>query len=402
MKNLQNWWQLSTIQIGGVICLPVIIVGQTLSQNYGFMSAIVSIIIGNAILLLLGLVTVKMSHGNRKTTMENAKEYFGSRGSSFFALAMVVSLVGWFGIQLNMISLGVLDLLSVIESKETSLFMLNIGLGLLITYVALQGIRSVSFLANLSLPFLMLTLGYALFTVEPKAVSHAPLSFSLGSASLVIALAIAMVTDLPTYYRHAKTSRDGLISISLIFVFVLPILEIIGAYLAQGNSSGSILDVLRRDGGYLWNSWVAIFLILAGWTTNNINLYSGAICLQSIFKSMSEKKATFFVGVVGTFLSCFNLLEHLEFALDVMGIFIASMGAVVLTRYLILEYAGLQLSARDHSLCLIGWGVGMAIGVVSIQGYSLTSIALLDAVLGGSIGTILILSKKGSHEKAYN
>lgn len=401
MKDLQNWWTLSTIQIGGVVCLPVIIIGQTLSQNYGFMPAVFSILMGNAILLLLGILTVKMSHANRKTTMENAGGYFGEKGISFFALAMIISLVGWFGIQLNMMSLGVLDLLSVKEAKQTCLLLLNIGLGGLITCVALNGIKSISVLANLSLPFLLLTLGYAVFTVDPKyaALNETP-SFSFGGTSLVIALAIVLVVDLPTYYRFAKTSKDGLISIALIFALVLPVLEIIGVYLTTGNSTGNILEVLKRENEGLWNIWVALFLILAGWTTNNINLYSGAICLRSILKNISQKKATLWIGTAGTLLSCFDLLNHLELVLDVVGIFIASMGSVVLTRYFFLEYYGLQLSSRDYSNSMLAWALGIAVGFISIMGYSLTTIALLDAVLGASIGTFLTLTCKENYEKA--
>lgn len=399
-KEHQNWWQMSTIQIGGVICLPVIMVGQALSQSYGFMSALSAIIIGNAILLLLGLVTVKMSTVNRKTTMQNAEEYFGPRGSSFFAVAMIISLVGWFGIQLNMMSLGVLDLLSVDESRQSWTIALNIALGLLMTFTALRGMKGFSLLANLSLPCLLLTLGYAVYTVDPKEIIQTSIPFSFAGTSLVIALAIAMVTDLPTYYRHAKTPKDGLISISIIFAVVLPILEVIGVYLASGISEGSILDVLKRDNALLWNIWVALFLVLAGWTTNNLNLYSSAICLQSVRKGLSETSATLYVGLVGTFLSSFNLLDHLAFVLDIMGIFIAAMGAVVTARYLLAQYFGRPLTSSDHSKCLLAWTIGIAFGFNSIFGYSLTSIALLDAVLGVFVGTVLTLNRKELHVKA--
>ena len=400
MKEYQNWWQISAIQIGGVICLPVIMIGQTLSQHYGFLSAVVSIILGNAILLLLGLVTVKMCHTNRKTTMQNAEEYFGRKGASFFAVAMIVSLVGWFGIQLNMMSLGVLDLLSVTESRDTWLVFLNLSLGSLITYVALNGIRGVEILANVSLPFLLLTLGYAIFSVEPKNVMEGPQTFSIGGTSLVLALAIAFIIDLPTYYRHARTSKDGFISIALICGIVLPVLEIIGVYLATGNAGGNILEVLKREDGFIWNMWVSIFLVLAGWTTNNINLYSASICLQSIFKNVSPKKATLCIGFAGTLLSSYDLLSNLELVLDTVGIFIASMGSVVLTRYLAAAYFGLMVSPKDYSRCLMAWAIGIAVGFISLLGYPLTSIALLDAVLGASIGTMLIVSGKEVYEKA--
>lgn len=403
MKDQQNWWQISTIQIGSVICLPVFMIGYTLSQNYGFISAVVSILVGNAILLLLGMTTAKMSHSNRKTTMENAELYFGSKGILFFAFTMMLSLLGWFGIQLNMMSLGVIDLLSIHENKENWLLGLNLALGGLMTFVALQGIRGVTFLANLSMPLLLLTIGYAAYTVEPSEIKNST-PFSLGGTSMVIALAIAMVIDLPTYYRFAKTAKDGLLSIALIFGVVLPLLEIVGVYLSTGNQSGNILDVLKRDNSTLWNLWIAAFLILAGWTTNNVNLYSSSKCLQSIVKNLSEQKSVLFVGVMGTFSSCFNLLEHLEIVLDIMGVLIASMGSVVLTRYLGMQHFDTKPSFSEYSICLKAWTAGIAIGFIGMLGYSLTAIALLDAVLGASLSVIFFklastLYPKELHEK---
>jgi purine-cytosine permease-like protein len=295
----------------------------------------------------------------------------------------------------------VLDLFSINENREFWRLFFNMSLGTVITFAALRGIKGIGFLADLSLPFLFLTLGYAAFTVEDtKNLTLSNISFSYAGASLVIALAIAFVIDMPTFYRFAKTSKDGLISISLIFILVLPVLEIIGVYLASGSNGGNILEVLKRENETFWNLWVAFFIILAGWTTNNVNLYSAAICLQSLKKNFSEKKATLCMGGAGTLLSCFDLLTHLEFVLDIIGIFIASMGAVILMRYLMMEYFGLSLSLKDHPRCLMAWVLGIAVGFIGIFGYSLTSIAMLDAVLGASVGTILTMKRKEYYEKA--
>lgn len=401
MSNQQNWWQLSSIQIGGVICLPVILVGQTISQSYGFTSAVFSILIGNAILLFLGLISAKMSHESRKTTIDNALEYFGEKGVSFFALTMGVTLLGWFAIQLNMMSLSVLDLLAIEASRSIWLLFLNIFLGILITVVALYGLRALNILADLSLPLLIATLGYALFTVEEKAPLQEP-AFSLGGVSLVIAIFIAGIIDLPTYFRHARSSKDGMISILIIFGLALPLLEIVGVYLASGYVEGSILDVLKRNNGVLWNLWIALFLILAGWTTNNLNLYSAVVCLESLLKKQTTRNCTLLAGGVGTFLSCFNLLNHLELALDLMGVLVASMGIVIITRYLIVQFNGPPISPNDERWHLVAWILGIAVGFYSLIGYSLTSIPVLDAAIGASLGTFLILTQRKSYEHAYS
>jgi cytosine permease len=402
-KNMiiqQNWLQLTSIQVGAAICLPVFMIGPTLHQSYGFMSAVISIILGNAILLLLGLIAAKMSHENRKTTVENAMEYFGGKGVSFFAMTMALFCLGWFGIQLNMMSLGVLDLLSLNSTQSLTAILLNICLGLLITYVAFYGMKGINILADYSVPLLIATIGYAVFTVDRDVQASQP-PLSIKGISLVIALAVGFVIDQPTYFRHAKTYKDGYISVAIIFGLALPMLEIVGVYLASGITGGSILDVLRRENAFLWNLWVAIFLVLAGWTTNNINLYTGVVSLANILNKSSERTRTLLFGGSGTLLACFDLLSHLDVVLDIMGVLISSMGAVIIMRYIIMQLNGPKLSSRYHKTHIFAWIVGIISGFSSMLGVSLTSIPILDAIIGASFTTCLILIQKERYEKAY-
>ncbi len=400
--TLQNWWQLSSIQIGGAICLPVLILGQTLSQTYGFVPAVICILIGNAILLLLGLAAAKMSYENRGTTVENALEYFGEKGVAIFAATMAISLLGWFGIQLNMMSLGVMDLLSMDAAQPMKIILLNISLGLIATATALYGIRALNLLANISLPLLFAMIGYALYTAENKDIPIPQHSFSLAGVSVVIAMSIAVVIDLPTYFRHACSAKDGMVSILIIFGIATPLLQIVGVLLAYGTAGGTILDVLKRENATLWNLWVSLFLVLAGWTTNNLNLYSGVVCLAVILKKHSKTSLTLLFGLLGSLLACFNLLNHLEFVLDIMGVLVASIGVVIITRYLIMQYMGLKITSQDQKLHFLAWLLGVIIGFLSMAGFSLTSIAVLDSSLGASLGTLLILIPRGCYETTYN
>ncbi len=405
MIHTQNWGELSAIQIGGVICMPVLMIGQTMIQHYGFASSIAAVLIGNAILFFLGLIAAKMSVSKRRTTMENAIEYFGEEGVKFFSLAFVLSLVGWFAIQLNMMTLGVMDLFSLDGTSIFTRTALNVGLGILITLVALYGVRGISILANLSLPLLIATIGYAAYSIDrvdqPGAVLE-EIPFTYGGISLVIAMAIAFVIDLPTYYRHAKTVKHAYISIAIVFGLCLPLLEIIGIYLAAANPDGSFLDVFKRNNSMAWNYWTATFLILAGWTTNNVNLYSGVVCMDTLMKNSSVWFKTLAFGAVSTALSCVDLLTHIELVLEVIGISIGSMGGLIFTRYLLAQIHGLEVTKEDHPLHLLAWAVGILVGLLSWFGYSLTGISVLDATFAASLATMLVMTKRRSYEKTFS
>lgn len=279
-----NWRQLSMIQIGSVICLPIIMVGQILCQTYGFASAIAAILAGNLVLFFFGLVSAKMSYEKRKTTPENAFEYFGEKGVVLFALTMGLSLLGWFAIQINMMSLGVVDLLSLEPANPMVQCTLNICMGALITLVGFFGLRALNLFADLSVPLLILTLLYALWTQQGEAKEQVAYSnFSFGGISLVIAVIIGHIFDLPTYFCQARSPRDTWISILIIFGLTLPMIEISGVYLTYKGSGHTILEVLKGENSPIWNAWVAVFLVLSGWATNNLNLYSGIVCLESLF-----------------------------------------------------------------------------------------------------------------------
>lgn len=400
--NKQNWWQLSSIQIGGVVCLPVIMVGHALNQSYGFASAVAAILIGNVFLFALGLITAKMSYEENKTTVENAVKYFGEKGVSMFALTMTLSLLGWFAIQINIMSLGMRDLFAL--DKEGVHTATIIVLGALITGVAFYGIKGINLLSDISMPLLFITMGYALFTRE-ESVAVPAHTFSFAGISLVIAMSVAVVIDLPTYFRYAKSRSDAYISITIIFILVLPFLEILGVYLSSGSSVEGILEVLKRQDGLWWNGWIAVFLILAGWTTNNLNLYSGVVSLEFLCKKTSAALRTLAFGGFGTLLACCDLLAHLEFVLDLMGIFITSIGAVVITRYFLCHFKSMRISEHHLKWHFLAWGVGIVCGFTSMAYGAFTSIPVLDATIGSSMGTILFITlltfRKQDYEEAY-
>lgn len=396
----QNWRQLASLQIGGAICIPMIMVGHALRHTYGAISAYVAIVIGNILLLGLALLMFRTSYPKRRTTMEQASLYFGQKGILLLTFAMVTSMLGWFGIQLHLISQSLLDILSEGLGREMfSLFWLNIGLGCLITGVALYGIQALNQLANFSLPILILTLGYALYMQESKSIEEV-IPFSWKGISLVLAAAIAAVIDLPNYFRHARSSKDGQISLLLIFGLALPLIEATGVYLAsQGSGDEQLLDHLKNPACPWWNGWLAFFLLLAGWTTNNTNLYSGAVSLSLLFPNLNEQKRIAWLGLVGTILSCFDLLKHFETVLNLFSLLLTGMGAVILAHALFNSQSR-EDQPINQQLYLQSWAVGVLIGLASLfHLLPSTATATLDTFLATFMTILIFLIGRKNYEK---
>jgi len=274
--------------------------------------------------------------------------------------------------------------------------LLCVCLGIAMTAVSSFGIRGLGILSQICTPLLILTLGAALYIVSGTgAIVVSSPSLMLGSGvSLVISTAIAAVIDLPTYFRHARTKKDGMIAAILLFGLVLPFVEGIGIYLGMHVPNGTILDALTQGGGAFWSLWVAGFLLLAGWTTNNTNLYSAGTNSFALIPRLGFVARTLLIGALGTFFACFGLLNHFAIVLEVMGILIASMGGVMLAVYL-QKKSSIQSNYAASFMGLI-LGILTLFGVITVTGAS-----VVDAFLGAG-GFAVILNSRIKKEGIFD
>jgi cytosine permease len=379
----QSCFQLSSVQIGGAICLPVILIGYELVRRTGLTSALVAIIIGNLLLTGLALITSKMSVENRKTTAENAEEYFGKMGKVFFALIICLSLSCWFAIQTEVMSQDIVALLGL---KREAMPIVSFGLSLMMVASLFFGIQGVTLLATCTLPLMIVALGLSLYFA--KIGSSLPIelgSYNFGGLSLVMAATISAVCDLPTFFRHAATKNEALKASYITFLVAIPLVEIVGVLLGYWTESNSLTEALLCVNHPLFGIFVGLFILVAGWTTNNTNLYSAAMSMQSILPKLTEKKSTAVVGIFAILLSLCPLLERLSFVLDFMGVFIASMTGVVLTAYMLKRF---ELHETCQKMALF---LGIVAGLSNLYlGGLFTSIAILDALFFSAFTLVLL------------
>lgn len=383
MNQEQKWSGLLLIQVGGALCLPVIMVGQALGQMYGLMNALLMIFLGNALLLIYALFAGKMAVTERKSTVECAIDRFGKSGAHLFGAVFLCSMLGWFAIQITVISESIVNVLAALfPHVQIPSILLNVFLGLLMTVVSCLGISGLHRLSQITTPLLVGTLAVA-FSLSGEAVPLASPILSYAGVSIVMATAIGAVIDIPTYFRHAKTTKDGTIAIVLLFGIALPLIEGVGVYLGMHTSQEGPLAMLTQQGGFFWNLWVSGFLFLAGWMTNNANLYSAGTNSSSLFPKSSFIQRTFCMGVLGTILSCMDLLAHFTSVLEILGILIASVGSVTIVSY---------FTARPvyHYLAC---AIGALVGLGSFFGFSLTGAPVVDALLSGAIATVILRRK---------
>ena len=342
-------------------------------------SKCVSVGVGNLFLLAIGIALALLSAKRPQTTVQHAVSYFGTYGKPLFAALMIISMLGWFAIQLNVMTLSV-------QQWGGSPLVLNVAIGVVLSGIMCFGMRAMKYFSYVCAPLLGITLLYALISA-PGTVSTIPdVSLTwLGGVSLIIGANIAAVIDLPTFFQHARSQKSALLCIALLYGLIVPAIEAAGIYLSAVTGGGSILEVLQAGHGMLWIVWVSCFVVLSGWATNNANLYSAIASSHSLPGQWSPKLRAWVLGGLGTVLACFNPLGNLEYMLDMFSVTIGSMGAVVLMSYL------LRVETMRSNLCwkaMTSWSAGILVGLF----VPLTGVPAFDAFIAAA--TIQFILKR--------
>lgn len=391
-----NWKQLAIVQIGGSICLPVLMVGQILTQAYSPVSATVAIVAGNLILFGMACVTAFAGATQKKSTAEFAVDLFGERGKWFFVSAMVISMVGWFAIQLSLMGLCLSEWLQAfgfsVEEKVCNIF-----LGVIIALVGMGGLKGVARLANAISPLLAMTILFAI--LQPGSYASTNREFSISGISFVVAGSIAAVIDLPTFFREARSTKDALKAAFLLFCIALPLIEGAGAYLYLFHQGENLAELLQGLSIHpLWSRWILLFLILAGWTTNNANMYSAGVSFKQIFPSFKLKYCTLIVAMAGIVLSCLPILENLELFIGAIGVLLSSVGAVMITQLTLWKNS---VDPKSSFVNILSASIGTAVGLTAhAKMITFTGIPLLEAFLGTLM--IQLIARKYIYETSLS
>ena len=388
-KQGYNWIQLASVQVGGAVCLPVILVGHELCRLWGFSAAVGAIFFGNVILAFLGALSSEMTWKNKLTTSENAGLYFGKAGTCIVALLLAISMCSWFAIQTQVVVHDITAFVPV--DPRLVLFCISA----LFAASLLFGFKGISKLADLSLPLLILTLavvvGWSCIYSDTALQFDIAKSIQPQAISMVMALAMGVCMDMPTFFRMAKSKKASQLASIVTFLIGMPIVELCGAVLYELTKTTSLLEIFRSPQITGWSVWVTLFFLFAAWTTNVCNLYSASMGMMSLFSKMKERMAFICTGFFAVILSQIDLMSHLALVLDLLGVVLSSCFGVIVASFI----ANRPIADFVKIISLF---IAVAVGVVSmVFGLFLPSaVPVLDSALIAALSVFVIARKVAS------
>jgi hypothetical protein len=326
-----NFWELICIN-GSFVGFPGVILGGSLAQQIGIGAAIVSIVIGNAILWLIGLSIVSMSKKNEHA-IENIKDALGKVPCYFAAIIWVFSFIFWYTLQIKGAMQGFQDADPSLTRTQVTAF--GPLLGLLAALISLSGIQGIRKLTYYALPFMLLylfyILGFSIFTTPYAKYVRSSSLISLPSILIVILFWIAATVNLPTVFRNSLSHVDSVVGLSFATI-IRTFIQISGIFWGTAGFAAQSSPSL-----------FAFFILISYLISNFLNIYFASAVWDTLLPKYRFRSEYFLVGLFGTsaYLASFLISEkyNMQFILEIAEFillnFLSILGIVLVITYLI-------------------------------------------------------------------
>lgn len=366
----QGWLSVMFVWMGCMICVPSILIGQSLVTGMNFMMALVAGIIGYIVVLVVAILQGMQSADLGRPTVVVARPSYGEVGSKYiFSFVIAIALIGWFGIQTSIAGSSLQGMLSVFNIT-ISINAAMILSGILMLTCAIFGFKMMEKLNFVSVPLLVIVLFWAMInalnTTDLSLITNytppQELSFISGMSVVVGGFIVGAVIA-GDFTRFNKDRKDTIKSAAVGIVPAGLFLVVVGAFLtiSANNPEANLEAVLVSQIPVPFIAFLTLFL--ATWTTNVSNAYSAGIALVNGFNLQDKRRSlvTAISGVIGTLLAVFGILNSIVLFLLILTNLVTPIAGVMIADYWIINKGKAQgyMDRKPHALFgVVAWLIG--------------------------------------------
>lgn len=331
------------VRMGMATALSQFMLGATLGHGMTFWNAMLATCLGSLLLefVALGLGLAGMKEGLSISLLARWTG-FGRLGSALIGLAIAISLLGWFGVQNSVLAEG----LSYALDYKINFGWIAAFSGILLTVLVAFGFRALSWTAKISVPLFCLVIGWIIFYLFKNGsyldlMNSSPKGnpLTLGEGTTIISGVViigALIT--PDISRYCKNNNHVFWMITLSVIVGEFIINAIAILMAHALETADIVTIMTHSAG-----WIGLLsVILSAIKVNDINLYSSSLGLSNAIEITGNKKLNYFfltvsLGITGTLLSVFGILNYFVDFLSTLGIIFPPIAGVMLVDYYIIK-----------------------------------------------------------------
>ena len=389
------WWKIALTNVLFSICLPTLITGLDLGLAAPRRQFFWGVIVGCLILTVIGVLTAVLGCRTRLSSYMLARTAFGTVGSTVLNLAFAFSLLGWFGVNINLFGDAMARLMAALWGYGGAVWPAELAAGVLMTLTTFAGLRAINALSAVVVPVLaavcvlMLLESVKHGSVVQILARAPPTGLSFGdTVSAVVGGCIVGAVVMPDTCRFIARPAGAVWTSVLTYFVTGVVVTLIGGVAALATGRTEILDLML----FMGLGGGAFAVVLGGsWVLNALNLYSMALSVGVAVPQTRRVTTTLIGGAAGTLAAFLHLLDHFIAFLFYLSIVFVPVAGIILIDFFMVRpaaYRGAAIGSPNvlEWTALAAWAAGACIALLAADGVlRLSGIAVVDALLVSSV-----------------
>lgn len=417
----RSWMGSAVVYIGCAISLSAFLLGGTLASGLTLTQSIIAVFVGTLLLAGMACICAQVAMYTGLSTPMIGKFTFGQKGAALCGLLYAMCAWGWFGVQAGLFGDTVAQMYNLMTGNVMSGMTIKVIValgGMLMTSSAIFGFKSIEKLSWVAIPLIaILMLASLVVVLKGHTFSDLDNAFittqmTLGAGiSIVIGSFAAGAVGSPDILRYAKNFKDTAKAMVVGLVVGFGITVIISAFCAKAVGDANIVTIMIGLG---WGMLAMLVLVLAQWTSNDNNVYSGSLGFSVVFESIPKYQLAIMVGITGTLFAVLGISNQLIWFFSILGIFTPPIGGCyVADFYLNKKYYNFENlknvpTVRKESMIayLLAAGLGFLTTMppTGLGLFNITTVPALDTFIAAfvfQIVSVKLLNKNHYKEAEY-
>ena len=381
------------IIVGGVIGIPGFLQAAKVGGSLGLEKAALAFLAGCFILGSLGALTSYVGTRTRYSTYMLTGFAFGSAGGQFVNFIIALTLVGWYGVIINVFAAAADLVVRDLYGPGVPVWAYIVAGSTLMIGVTLSGFKGIDKLALCLVPVMLVFLFYAAWLSWDDIPSWTrgspgaqPLSYSTAISSVVGGYIVGVVIQ-PDYSRFAKNVRHAMWAVFIALWVVQALVFFLAAIPSVATGVSNLIRIMVTLGIGV----PAFFLLLlSSWCSNVLCLYSSGLSLSTIFTRARLWQLLLAIGVAGTAIAFMYSDDYLISFLVLLGVTVPPIASIYVLDVILVRRngSGADMTAAEPGInvnAFIAWGIAVLAGYLAEEGrFSISGIAALDSILVAS------------------
>ena len=379
--------------LGSNVAISELMVGGALVAGMTFKQLLATSIIGNLMLVFILILQGNIGMREGLDTYSLAESTFGLKGGKWIiSLILAITSFGWFGVQAGVAGLSLLRIF-----PNLNLTISVIVLGLLMMCFAVLGFSAMAKFNYLAVPPLIIMMIWGMFKALSingfeSILSYTPASQMTIVEGLNIVIGVVIVGTIisPDQLRYTRSLKDIVIISRIGFALISLFQQVSAGVLAMDSPSWDITEVLENLGF----NWVAfLILLLAAWSTNVSNAYSGGLALNTVFPTMKRETLTIIAGLIGTAIAASGIIFKFQEFLGLLSMTISGIAGVMWVDYYILNKKSLKFKEGTNVVAILSWIVAFVVSFLTDR-YGIFIPPINAIIVGGLLYYLLVSIKE--------